>query len=238
MVQQAIENGGGHHRVAEDRAPLPDGAVRGDQHAAALVSAGDELEEQVRRIRVERQVAELVDDQQLRLGEEGEPFLEPGVGMRLGEAGDQRRGRDEEHRVVLPDRFAAERDREMGLADPGWAEEQEHIAMGDPAAGGELADLVRIEARLRGEVEVGELAGAGKVRDLQRHLDSPLVLARHLALAEEGDGLAKGEILPRRLVEQRMPARWLGSTIRPCRPRPQRDRRRAGRRGGCAPGRH
>jgi hypothetical protein len=40
------------------------------------------------------------------------------------------------------------------------------------------------------------------VGDLQRHRDPPLVLARHLALAEEGDGLAQGQVAPRRLVEQ------------------------------------
>lgn len=34
--------------------------------------------------------------------------------------------------------------------------------MGNPAAGGELADLVGIEARLRGEVEAVELARAGE----------------------------------------------------------------------------
>jgi hypothetical protein len=48
----------------------------------------------------------------------------------------------------------------MGLADARRAEQQERVAVGDPAAGGELADPVRIEARLRGEVEAVELARA------------------------------------------------------------------------------
>jgi hypothetical protein len=47
--------------------PLADEAVRGDQHAAALVASGDELDEKVRRVRVEERVAEFVDDRAIGL---------------------------------------------------------------------------------------------------------------------------------------------------------------------------
>src|SRR3546814_19215271 len=57
----------------------------------------------------ERQVAELVDDQQLRLGVEAEPLLEPAIRVSLDQAGGQRRRGDEQHRVALADRLAAER---------------------------------------------------------------------------------------------------------------------------------
>jgi len=39
--------------------------------------------------------------------------------MRLGEAGHQRRRGDEQDRIALADRGAAERDRQMRLAHPG-----------------------------------------------------------------------------------------------------------------------
>ena len=71
--------------VAEHGAPLADRAVRGQQHAAALVAARDELEEEVRGVRLERQIAEFVDDQQLGLGVEAEPLFEPALGVRLGQ---------------------------------------------------------------------------------------------------------------------------------------------------------
>src|SRR3546814_21073216 len=70
VVQQAIQDGGGDHRVAEHRAPLGDRAVRGEQDRAALVTPADQLEEQGGGVRLERTVAELVDDQQLRPGVE------------------------------------------------------------------------------------------------------------------------------------------------------------------------
>src|SRR5262249_19213941 len=85
--------------IAEDSAPLADRTVGGDQHATALVAARDELEEVMGGVRLERQIAELVDDEELGLGEEGEPLLEPALAVRLGEAGDQRRRGDEENRA-------------------------------------------------------------------------------------------------------------------------------------------
>jgi hypothetical protein len=39
------------------------------------------------------------------------------------------------------------------------------------------------------------------VRDFDRHLDAPLVLARDLALNEEGERLAQAQLAPRRLVD-------------------------------------
>ena len=55
MVEHAVEHRGGNHLVAEDVPPLRDGLVGGDEHAAALVAAADELEEQVRGLLLERQ---------------------------------------------------------------------------------------------------------------------------------------------------------------------------------------
>ena len=47
VVQQTIENGGRHHRIAEHGAPLANRAVAGEQQTAALVAARDELEEEM-----------------------------------------------------------------------------------------------------------------------------------------------------------------------------------------------
>ena len=86
-VQQAVQDRGGDHRIAEHAAPFPDRAVRGDQDRSLLVAARDQLEEQVRGIGFERQIAELVDDQQLRPGQE--PKLDFGRLSRVAEHGGQ-----------------------------------------------------------------------------------------------------------------------------------------------------
>lgn len=44
VVQQSIEDRGGHHLIAKILPPLHDGPIGGDQHAAALVAARDQLE--------------------------------------------------------------------------------------------------------------------------------------------------------------------------------------------------
>src|SRR5258708_12159919 len=85
VMEQAVEDGGCHHGVAKHCSPLADRAIAGDQHAAPLVAPRDELKEQMRSIGLKRQIAELVDDQQLRLAEKGEAHLHPALAMRLAE---------------------------------------------------------------------------------------------------------------------------------------------------------
>jgi hypothetical protein len=81
VVQEAIQDGGGEDVVAEDGPPLGDDLVGSNQHAAALVPACDELEEEVRTALLERQVAELVDDEKLGLGVEGQALVELPFGL-------------------------------------------------------------------------------------------------------------------------------------------------------------
>ena len=72
--------------------------------------------------------------------------------------------------------------------------------MRHPPAGGEVADLARIDRGLGREVEAGEVPRRREVGDLAAHLDAPLVLAGDLALAEEAQGFAQRHLAPRRLV--------------------------------------
>ena len=70
-------------------------------------------------------------------------------GLGLRERGDQRRRRDEEDRVAGLDGGAAERDREVGLADARRTEEQHVLGAGDEAAG------ARARARASGRSTAG-----------------------------------------------------------------------------------
>lgn len=47
VVQQAVEQGGGHHGIAKDLGPFPEPPVTGHDHGAALIAGVDQLEEQV-----------------------------------------------------------------------------------------------------------------------------------------------------------------------------------------------
>ena len=182
--------------------PLAERAIGGDQQAAALVAPRDALEEQVGGVGLEGQVAELVDDQQLGLGVEGQSFLQAAFGVALGQGGHQGRRGDEQHRVALADRLAAERDRQMGLADAGRPQQEQSLAVRHPSAGGEVAHVARVERGLGLEVEVAQIAVGGELGDLAGHLDAALILAGDLALAEEPQSLAQSHLPPGGFVQQ------------------------------------
>ena len=202
VVEQAVEDGGRYYGVAEHGAPFADGAVRGHQHGAALVATADELEEQVRGIRLERQIAEFVDDQQLGLGVVRQALLEPAFAMRLGELGHQGRGRREQHRVAGHDGFPAERHRQMCLAHARRPQEQHRLAVGDEAPRRDLPDLRLVDRGLGAEVEAGEIADERKARQAEGHVDAALVAAGDLPFAEQRQRLADRQLPPAGFVDQ------------------------------------
>src|SRR5712664_4085098 len=85
MVQDAIEDCRRDDPVAEDVAPAPEALITGQDHRPPLVAAADELKEEIGAGAVDRQVADLVDDEQARHRVDLEPVLEPPLGRRLGE---------------------------------------------------------------------------------------------------------------------------------------------------------
>jgi hypothetical protein len=70
--------------VGEHHAPFGNAAVRRDQHGAVLVRPADQLEEQVRRIGLQWQVAEPVDVQQHRLRQRHEFLVQAPLAVCLG----------------------------------------------------------------------------------------------------------------------------------------------------------
>ena len=77
VVKEAIEDGSCHDRIAEHRTPFADAAVAGEQDRAPFVTAADQLDGELRGIRFKGQITELVNDQELWLGEVREPLVEP-----------------------------------------------------------------------------------------------------------------------------------------------------------------
>ncbi len=57
-----VEDRGGDDGTAEDLTLLTDGPIRGQQDAAAFVATAHELEEDMRRIGLDGQVAQFIDD--------------------------------------------------------------------------------------------------------------------------------------------------------------------------------
>jgi len=64
VVEEAVEDSGCYHGIAECRSPLANLAIAGDQHAAALVASRDELKNRCAALASNGQTAdaEFVDD--------------------------------------------------------------------------------------------------------------------------------------------------------------------------------
>ena len=90
----------------------------------------------------------------------------------------------------------------MRLADTGRPEQQHVLAVGDPARRGEVTDLLGIDRRLGVEVEASEFLDGGEVRELQRHVDAAVILARDLAFAQEHQRLPRRQVCACRFVEK------------------------------------
>ena len=82
VVEQSVEDRRHEHVVS----PLRHDLLGGDEHTCSLVVPRDQLEEEMRRSLLEGQVAELVDDEQLRLGEVGVLRVELAVRLPRGRA--------------------------------------------------------------------------------------------------------------------------------------------------------
>src|SRR5215472_16711930 len=119
MVQQAVEDRASDHGVAEYLAPRAETLIAGDDDGAALIAARDQLEEQIGTLAVDGQIANLVADQKLRLGQHLEPFLEPAFSQRLAERGNQGGRGDEQGADPLLAGFHAERHRQVSFPDSG-----------------------------------------------------------------------------------------------------------------------
>jgi hypothetical protein len=64
MMEQPVEQRGRDHGITEDVAPFGKAAVGREDHGALFVAGVDELEEQIAATGGNRQVADLVDDEQ------------------------------------------------------------------------------------------------------------------------------------------------------------------------------
>jgi hypothetical protein len=64
MLQQSVEQRGGDGWIAERLAPFGEAAVRGDDHRILLVARVDELEEQIAAAWHDREVSDLVNNEQ------------------------------------------------------------------------------------------------------------------------------------------------------------------------------
>src|SRR5919106_3472534 len=84
VMGEPVEESGGHLGIAEDARPLAEGKVGGDDDRGAFIEAADQVEQQLAAGLGERQIAELVEDDEVDAGEVvGDAALAAGAGLGL-----------------------------------------------------------------------------------------------------------------------------------------------------------
>src|SRR5690606_22276523 len=156
VVEQAVDQRGRHDLVAKDLAPLLEALVAGEHGRGRLVAPGHELEEEHGPGAAHWQIADLVHHEDGGVGEHLEPLLELACGLGLFQAGDEVGERavvDAPAALGCGNRQA---DGQVGLADPGRAEEDHVLLALHKAQLVQALDLLAPDARLEAEVEALE----------------------------------------------------------------------------------
>lgn len=119
MVEQAIEQRGGDDGIAEDLAPLGKTPVGCQDHGTFFVTRIDELEEQIGAAGRDRQITDLIDDQQARSNQEADLVGQATLSLGPVEGLDQLGERTAINTAPGLDGRHAERRRQMALAGSG-----------------------------------------------------------------------------------------------------------------------
>src|ERR1019366_4080562 len=131
VVSKAIEQRASEALGGEHAGPLVEGQVAGDDNRAALVALAEDLEQQLGAGRRQRNVAQLVDDQQLVTGElplQTQQTLFISCFVQLV---DQSRSGGEADRDALLAGGQSEPQRNVSLAGAAVAERDDVLAAGD-----------------------------------------------------------------------------------------------------------
>jgi len=153
VVEQAVEHGGGQNAIAgEGLVPRPEAEVGGHDGRGLFIAGGDDLEEQMGLLALQREVADLGDDQQAVAAQGSEGVGQPPVSLRLLDFQDQIGGGGELGLDPGIGCLVADGDGQVGLADAGWAEENRVLLARDEGERGQLLDLAL--RRGAGELEV------------------------------------------------------------------------------------
>jgi hypothetical protein len=194
MVEQPIEqrrDGGG---VAEEFAPVLDGAVGGDQRGRFFVAAHDDLEEILGRGVRQLPHGEIVDHEERDGGELRQVWLPRARQLGIREFLEQHVGFAVEHAMALLDHGEANRLRQVAFARAGRPVKQSVFVLGHEAAGGELeheaAGHLLVEVKVEGVEGLPTVAEAG-LRDAA--VEEPVLAAQELVLDKRGEEIDGGQ---------------------------------------------
>ena len=134
-MEQPVEQRGDGRGVAEELAPVLDGAVRSDQGRRFLIPAHHEFQEVLGGRLRELPHPEIVDDEQRDGRDVGDVLLAGAGGLGLGEVVEEGMRFAVEDAVALLDHREADGLGHVAFAAPGRAQKQRVRMLRDPAGG-------------------------------------------------------------------------------------------------------
>jgi len=167
--------------------------IRREHRGRVLVPPGHQLKKKHCAGARDREIADLIDDQQRRMREDLQPRLQPSSGLRLFERGDQVSQRavvDAPASLRCGDRKT---DRQMRLTDSGRAEEDDILAALHEAELVEALHLLAAQRGLNGEIEVVELLHHGQPARAHRGLEPSVIPQLNLRGEQLLDRLRRGQ---------------------------------------------
>lgn len=164
VAHHAVDDGRRELVVGEDRAPSAELDVGGEYHAPPLVAVRYDLVQEPRPVHVEGHVAELVQDQEPRLGHVGEQPVERPLPLGLAELQHQLRGLPEPHGVARRGRGDPEGGGHVGLAAPRLAVEDQVLRVAHERQREHLVAAPAVGERDVGPVEALDRLGNGEPR--------------------------------------------------------------------------
>src|SRR6056297_2344368 len=170
MMGYAIQKRGCHLGIAEDRDPLAELQIGGDDNAGLLIELADQMEQQCTAGLGERDIAQLVDDYAVQGRELPDDLPGIALGLFLDQGVDQVDSVKETGLLAVIDQGGSKRDGDMSFAGSGSAHQDEIVRLL-----GELACAERFDLGLgdggRTVIEGGEVLVMGELRDAHLILD-------------------------------------------------------------------
>ena len=158
MVGEAVEQGRGHLGIAEDRGPFREAEIGGDDDAGAFVEPAQQVEQQGATRGTERQVAEFVEHNEIRVSEPAGDLPGLALGLLLLERIDELDGgEDADPLAVLFDGLDAQGGGDVGFACARAANQNDVVSVFQDLAPMELANE-RFVDLAAGELEAAEVA--------------------------------------------------------------------------------
>src|ERR1700722_7299592 len=157
-VGKTIEQRGRHLRVAEHGGPLAEAEIGRDDDAGSLVQLAQKMEEQGPAGGAERQVSELVEDDEIGVGEPGGDLAWFALKLLLFKSVDEfDRGEEPDALAVVLDGLDADCGGEMRLARAGAADQDDIVGVLQELAAMKLT-CERLVDLAAGKVEAGQVS--------------------------------------------------------------------------------